>query len=69
MLNLRLLPTNKGSAPDCCSCAVCGWSGKITECNSYEESENWENPEVYTVDECPKCEDGGIIDDYHFCNN
>ncbi len=51
--------------PDCCSCGECGWSGKISKCNSYADSEDWEGSETYIVHECPKCEDGGMIGNYY----
>ena len=50
--------------PDMCGCSECGWSGKISECEWEMESEGWEYP-PYRVDYCPKCEDGGCIDDYY----
>jgi len=59
--NLNLEP-----APDCCSCACCGWHGKVSECHVYEESESWESPQTYTVHDCPVCIDGGMIDNYYF---
>lgn len=49
--------------PDYCKCSKCGWSGDVAECATEMEQDGWENP-PYVVHLCPKCEDGGCIDDY-----
>jgi hypothetical protein len=49
---------------DMCSCSDCGWSGKIADCYLHEECESWELPQLYTVIDCPKCEDGGCIENF-----
>ena len=50
---------------DMAMCSECGWSGPISICDTYEDSEGWEYPNsVYTVICCPICslgsEDGLI---------
>ena len=57
---------NYNPAPDCCSCACCGWHGKVSECYAYEESESWEVSQTYVAHDCPVCADGGMIDNYYF---
>lgn len=52
--------------PDLCKCSTCGTTYKISECNSVTDHHNgWELP-VTTELECPKCSDGGCIEDYFF---
>lgn len=48
--------------PDIAICSACGWRGKITECET-EQDGTWEEG-YYDIHLCPKCEDGGRIDDY-----
>ncbi len=48
--------------PDIAICSQCGWRGQSTECPKEEEGD-WESG-YHMVDICPKCEDGGCIDDY-----
>ena len=48
---------------DMCGCEVCGWEGKVADCETEWESEGWEYPS-YEVVLCPKCEDGGCISDF-----
>jgi hypothetical protein len=50
---------------DMCGCSECGWKGKCSDCETEEESDGWESP-IYTIHLCPKCEDGGVIDDYWY---
>ena len=45
--------------PDIAICEECGWEGPIHECETGEDGD-WESG-YYTVDLCPKCEDGGCI--------
>ena len=52
-------------ACDMCKCSVCGWEGKIQDCESEVESNGWEYPD-YLIDLCPECPDGGCIDDYWY---
>lgn len=49
--------------PDIATCAECNWHGPVSECPTGMESEGWEHPK-YLIHYCPKCEDGGLIDDY-----
>ena len=49
---------------DIARCSECGWEGNVSECIKGEEGD-WESG-YYEIDECPKCEDGGCIDDYDY---
>lgn len=49
-------------APDIAICSKCGWRGPTTECERDEEGD-WESG-YRMIDLCPKCDDGGCIDDY-----
>lgn len=41
---------------DMAQCSDCGWTGPISECEMYEDSEGWEYPNSrYTVICCPLC--------------
>ena len=48
--------------PDIAICSICGWRGNVSECAKGTEGD-WESG-YFETDECPKCEDGGCIDDY-----
>lgn len=48
--------------PDIAICSSCGWKGPISECVTESEGD-WESG-YYSIDLCPKCEDGGCVDDY-----
>lgn len=50
--------------PDIAKCSACGWSGKASLC-AVEKEGSWEEG-YYDIQLCPKCEDGGCIDDYDF---
>lgn len=50
---------------DMCRCSNCGWSGKTSDCETEMESDGWEMPS-YQIHLCPKCEDGGCVDDYFY---
>jgi hypothetical protein len=45
------------------TCAVCGWSGLLSSCETEDEGD-WETG-YFPVPMCPTCEDGGCIDDYY----
>lgn len=67
---IKFLPElNKDYVPaakmDMCKCANCDWSGPTDDCETEMESDGWEYPE-YEILLCPKCEDGGCIDDYWY---
>ena len=47
---------------DIAICSECGWEGPVSECQTDQEGD-WESG-YYTIHLCPKCEDGGCIDDY-----
>lgn len=48
--------------PDIAHCSNCDWEGPASECEQ-EEDGDWESG-YYMIDLCPKCEDGGCVDDY-----
>jgi hypothetical protein len=52
--------------PDMCSCAECGWSGKVFDCISDTSQDSWENSTLSTTYFCPHCEDGGRVDDFQY---
>lgn len=47
---------------DIAICSQCGWRGPVSECKKGKDGD-WESG-YYDIDLCPKCEDGGCIDDY-----
>jgi len=55
---------DKEPKPDIAICSQCGWRGPISECgiDPYGDGD-WESG-YYPSHLCPKCEDGGCIDDY-----
>ena len=53
---------NEEPLPDMAICSICGWKGKVSDCETDEEGD-WESG-YYVVHLCPVCEDGGCIDDY-----
>ena len=55
---------DKPPGPDIAICSECHWRGPADECEQDEDGD-WETG-YYTIDMCPKCEDGGCIDDYDF---
>jgi hypothetical protein len=48
--------------PDIAICSECGWRGPVTECGKDTDGD-WETG-YYPIDLCPKCGDGGCVDDY-----
>lgn len=56
------LEVNPEPRPDIAICSECGWRGPAEGCWQDEEGD-WETG-YYTIDMCPKCEDGGCVDDY-----
>jgi hypothetical protein len=57
------LAQNKTAPPaDIAICSICGWRGPTSECEIDQEGD-WESG-YYSIHLCPKCEDGGCIDDY-----
>lgn len=53
---------DKEPAWDIAICSDCGWRGDINECGTEQEGD-WENG-YYEIHTCPKCEDGGLIEEY-----
>ena len=51
-----------GPLPDIAICSQCGWRGPTSECETGEEGD-WETG-YYKIHLCPKCADGGCVDDY-----
>ena len=47
---------------DIARCTNCNWSGNVLECELDQEGD-WESG-YYDIHLCPKCEDGGCVDDY-----
>jgi hypothetical protein len=47
---------------DICACSICGWSGKVEGLETKQDGD-WESG-YFKVHLCPKCKDGGCIDDY-----
>lgn len=64
LLSKFLIRHRKDPEPiaDISKCSECGWKGPISECETEEEGD-WETG-YYDVHVCPKCEDGGCVDDY-----
>ena len=66
VFDLEILPIDAEPKCDIGICSDCGWRGLLTDCHSYKEQESWEMPDWYWIFECPKCKDGGCIDDYDY---
>ena len=69
-MNDLLSLNNKQIAPpaDMCGCSNCGWKGKCSDCETDWENDGWETPE-YQIHLCPRCEDGGCIDNYWYSDD
>ena len=48
---------------DCGTCSICGWSGKLSECETDIEGNYYDG--YITAVYCPVCEDGGCVDDFY----
>jgi len=60
---LKLIPEKDAEPkPDIAKCSICGWKGSVDDCETGREGD-WESG-YYDIDLCPKCEDGGCVDDY-----
>ncbi|MCK9435333.1 MAG: hypothetical protein M0R32_11130 [Candidatus Cloacimonetes bacterium] len=55
------IPEKMPSA-DIAICSACGWKGPSAECETEQEGDFEYG--YYDVHLCPKCEDGGLIEDY-----
>jgi hypothetical protein len=62
-LNDFTITDAKGPEYERCGCSNCGWKGNVADCETEWEQDGWESPS-YMVHLCPKCIDGGCIDDY-----
>ena len=57
---------NKDPEPDMCKCSECGGTFKVADCEQdHDHHDGWEMP-AYTEIYCPKCEEGGCVDDFFF---
>lgn len=54
--------TDKMPSADIAVCGVCGWKGPTYECETEKEGD-FESG-YFDIHLCPKCEDGGLIEDY-----
>ena len=61
-LKLDLVIDNKQPKPDIAICSDCGWRGPVEECLKGQDGD-WESG-YFEIDECPKCDNGGCIEDY-----
>ena len=41
-------------------CEDCDWTGKPSDCETYEEDGGWENPTKYNISICPKCKEENV---------
>ena len=57
-------PIKEADRVNACWCYSCRRIIPLGLSPTYAESESWELPKVYYVNECPLCDDGGEIDDY-----
>lgn len=64
-MNLIEIKNKPEPKADMCGCSICGWKGKCSGCETAWESDGWEYPQ-YEIHLCPKCEDGGCVDDYWY---
>ena len=48
--------------PDIAICGKCNWKGLVSGCD-IDQDGTWEEG-YYDIHLCPKCEDGGCIDNY-----
>ena len=55
-------PIDDEPPADIAICSTCGWQGDASKCKT-EQDGTWEEG-YYDVHLCPKCEDGGCVDDY-----
>ena len=52
--------------PDMCTCTSCEKTFKVADTIfDFDHHDGWEMP-AYTIHECPECDDGGLIENYHF---
>ena len=64
MDKLFALESSKEPLPDIAICSQCCGCFPVEECNT-EQDGDWESG-YYDIHLCPKCDDGGCIDDYAF---
>ena len=63
-LSAKLSEKTKEPPADIAVCSKCSWRGPVSECDT-EQDGDWETG-YYTQPLCPKCPDGGCIDDYDY---
>jgi hypothetical protein len=68
-LGFLLAKFDKTSEPehDLAKCSQCGWKGAVAECGIRSEGD-WESG-YYEIHTCPKCKDGGCVDEYEMTPN
>lgn len=58
--------SDKGPKPNMCKCSACESILNVNDTiKNYDHHDGWEMP-AYTIDECPNCKDGGLIENYWF---
>ena len=62
ILNTLANPTDSEPEYDIAICSICHWTGPVSECQKGRDGD-WETG-YYDIHLCPKCKDGGCIDDY-----
>lgn len=63
---MKATESNGEPLPDIAQCSECGWEGHVSECETEQEGSQEEG--YYQAHVCPKCDDGGCIDDYSMSN-
>lgn len=64
LLRIRQTPFPKMPEPDIAICSECNWRGPCVDCPTEEEG-TWETG-YFDAHVCPKCPDGGCVDDYDY---
>ena len=58
------LKTDRPPQCDIAICSECGWRGLVSDCEMEEEGSYEEG--YFEAPVCPKCEDGGCLDNYDY---
>lgn len=61
-LKFKFIEDDREPEPDIALCSECGGAFHVSKCKTEEEG-SWEEG-YWTMHVCPKCPDGGCIDDY-----